>query len=155
MSDSVPAQLAALPGKSIAELKDLWRALYQAEPPPYNRAFLVKRLAYRTQELAYDALSARTVARLDALADEEEARLQGKPRRRIIDRPVAGTRLVREWQGVEHHVTVLVDGFEYQGRTYRSLSAVARSITGTRWNGPLFFGLRAIGGPQRRRGVPR
>ncbi len=155
MSDSVPAQVAALPGKSIAELKGLWRELYQAEPPPFNRAFLVKRLAYRIQELAYGGLSARTVARLDALADEEEARLQGKPRRRITDRPVAGTRLVREWQGVEHHVTVLVDGFEYQGRTYRSLSAVARSIAGTRWNGPLFFGLRANGGPQRRKRTSR
>ncbi len=113
MSDSILAQLAALPGKSSAELKDLWRELCQAEPPPFNRAFLVKRLAYRIQELVYGGLSARTVARLDALADEEEARFQGKPRRRITDRPVAGTRLVREWQGVEHHVTVLVDGFEY------------------------------------------
>jgi len=75
---------------------------------------LVKRLAYRIQELTYGGLSAPTVARLDALADEEEARLQGKPRRRITDRPVAGTCLVREWQGVEHHVMVLVDGFEYQ-----------------------------------------
>jgi hypothetical protein len=83
MSDSVPAQVAALPGKSTAELKDHWRELYQAEPPPFNRAFLVKRLAYRIQELAYGGLSARTVARLDALADEEEARVQGKPRRRI------------------------------------------------------------------------
>ncbi len=95
------------------------------------------------------------MARLDALADEEEARLQGKPRRRITDRPVAGTRLVREWQGVEHHVTVLVDGFEYQERTYRSLSPIARAITGTNWNGPLFFGLRASGGLQRRRGTLR
>ncbi len=155
MSESVPAQLAALPRKSIAELKEVWRELYQAEPPLYNRSFLVKRLAYRIQELVYGGLSARTVARLDALADEEEARLQGKPRRRITGRPVAGTRLVREWQGVEHHVTVLVDGFEYQGRTYRSLSAVARSIAGTRWNGPLFFGLRANGGPQRRKRTSR
>ena len=68
---------------------------------------------------------------------------------------MAGTCLVREWQGIEHHVMVLVDGFEYQGRTYRSLSAVARAITGTQWNGPLFFGLRANGGPQRRKGTSR
>ncbi len=155
MRDSVPAQLAALPGKSIAELRDLWRELYQAEPSPYNRGFLVKRLAYRIQELTYGGLSARTVARLDALADEEEARLQGKPRRRITDRPVAGTCLVREWQGVEHHVMVLVDGFEYQGRTYRSLSAVARAITGTQWNGPLFFGLRTGGRARKRNEASR
>ncbi len=155
MRDSVPAQLAALPGKSIAELRDLWRELYQAEPPPYNRGFLVKRLAYRIQELTYGGLSAPTVARLDSLADEEEARLQGKPRRRITDRPVAGTCLVREWQGVEHHVMVLVDGFEYQGRTYRSLSAVARAITGTQWNGPLFFGLRTGGRARKRNEASR
>ena len=59
-----------------------------------------------------------------------------------LPRPVAGTRLIREWQGVEHCATVLDDGFEYQGRRYKSLSAIARAITGTRWNGPLFWGLR-------------
>jgi hypothetical protein len=59
--------------------------------------------------------------------------------------PVAGTRLLREWQGVEHAVTVLTDGFEYDGRPYKSLSAIARAITGTRWNGWLFFGLRKQG----------
>ena len=58
---------------------------------------------------------------------------------------MAGTRLIREYQGIEHCVTVLADGFEYQGRPYKSLSAVARAITGTRWNGPLFFGLRRHG----------
>jgi hypothetical protein len=59
--------------------------------------------------------------------------------------PVAGTRLLREWQGVEHTVTVLADGFDYDGRPYKSLSAIARAITGTRWNGWLFFGLRKQG----------
>ena len=79
---------------------------------------------------------------LDLLADEVE----GTPRRKhqIADprNPVVGTRLIREWQGVEHTVTVLDDGFEYQGRPYKSLSAIARAITGTRWNGYRFFGLR-------------
>ena len=58
------------------------------------------------------------------------------------DRPIAGTRLIREYQGVEHTVTVLHDGFEWEGRPYRSLSAIARAITGTRWNGWMFFGLK-------------
>jgi hypothetical protein len=58
------------------------------------------------------------------------------------DRPIAGTRLVREWQGIEHSVTVRDDGYEYQGRPYKSLSAIARLITGTRWNGWVFFGLK-------------
>jgi hypothetical protein len=81
---------------------------------------------------------------LDALADE----LQGKPGRKTVIResrmPVAGTRLVREWNGVEHTVTVLRDGFEFEGRKYKSLSAIARAIADTRWNGWRFFGIREI-----------
>jgi hypothetical protein len=64
-------------------------------------------------------------------------------RKRADDRPIAGTKLIREWKGVEHTVTVLDDGYEWQGRPYKSLSAVARAIAGTRWNGPAFFGLRS------------
>ena len=142
MNNSVLAQVAALPGKSASELKQIWRDLYDREPPAYNRQFLIKRLAYRLQELAYGGLSAQAEVKLKALAEEEEDRLKGKAPRRIAC-PIAGTRLVREWKGVEHHVTVLDNGFEYQGRKYTSLSAIARAITGTRWNGPLFWGLRS------------
>ena len=141
MTDTVLAQLAALKTAPVADLKQKWRDLFDREPPPYNRRFLENRLAYRIQELAYGGLSEETIERLDALADE----LEGKaPRRRtaLDNRPVAGTRLIREWKGVEHCVTVRNDGFEYQGRPYQSLSAIARHITGTRWNGPLFFGLK-------------
>ena len=142
MHDSALAQVAALPEKSTAELKQLWRALYDREPPPCNRPFLVKRLAYRIQELAFGGLSARAEAKLQALVGEEDRRLKGKQPVRKGDRPISGTRLIREWQGVEHTATVLDDGFEYQGRRYKSLSAVARAITGTRWSGPVFWGLR-------------
>jgi len=141
MADSVLAQLAALKTAPIAELKRKWRDLFDREPPPYNRRFLEHRLAYRIQELTYGGLTAATVERLDAIADE----LEGKtPKRRtaLVSRPIAGTRLVREWQGIEHCVTVRNDDFEYRGRPYRSLSAVARQITGTRWNGLVFFGLK-------------
>ena len=140
MQNSVLAQLAALPEKSTADLKQMWRELYDREPPPYNKPFLVKRLAYRLQELAYGGLSARAEAKLTALIEEEDARVKGKQPVRKGDRLIAGTRLVREW--VEHTATVIGDGFDYQGRRYKSLSAVARAITGTRWNGPLWFGLR-------------
>ena len=68
-------------------------------------------------------------------------------RTRVDDRPIAGTRLIREWHGVEHCVTVLQDGYEYAGRPYKSLSAVARAIAGTRWNGWVFFGLKNWRGP--------
>jgi hypothetical protein len=144
VSDGILAQLAALPNKSTAELKQLWRQLYDRDPQSFNRDYLVKRLAYRIQELAHGGLSARAEAKLDRLIAEEDLRLKGKPpvRKGRGDRPIVGTRLVRQWQGVEHTATVLVDGFEYQGRPYRSLSAIARAITGTRWNGPLFFGIR-------------
>jgi hypothetical protein len=142
MDNSVLAQLAALPQKSTAELKQMWRELYDREPPPFNKPFLVKRLAWRVQELAYGGLSARAEAKLKVLIEDEDARVKGKHPVRKGDRPIVGTRLIREWQGVEHTVTVLDDGFEYEGRRYKSLSAIARAITGTRWNGPLFFGLR-------------
>jgi hypothetical protein len=67
----------------------------------------------------------------------------GTPRPRSArNGPVVGTRLIREWRGVEQRGTLLADGFEWEGRRYKSLSAVARAITGTRWNGPVFFGLR-------------
>jgi hypothetical protein len=143
MNDSVLTQVAALTEKSTAELKQLWRDLYDREPPSGNKPFLIKRLAYRIQELAYGGLSARAEAKLNVLIKEEDRRVKGLPSLRKGDRPIAGTRLIRQWQGVEHCVTVLDDGFEYQGRSYKSLSAIARAITGTRWNGPAFFGLRS------------
>jgi DUF2924 family protein len=141
MADTVLAQLVALKTAPVAELKQKWRDLFDRDPPPYNRRFLESRLAYRIQELAYGGLSEETLERLDALADE----LDGKtPKRRslLASRPIAGTRLIREWNGVEHCVTVRQEDFEYQGRPYKSLSAIARHITGTRWNGLVFFGLK-------------
>ncbi len=139
---SVLAQLAALGTASTPALKAQWRALFGAEPPPFSRPYLQSHLAYRIQELAYGGLRPETVQRLEALGERLDG---GKPQVRRVrqdDRPIAGTRLVREYQGVEHTVSVLPDGYEWQGRPYRSLSAIARAITGTRWNGPSFFGLR-------------
>jgi hypothetical protein len=112
-----------------------WRELFETEPPAYNRRFLESRLAYRIQELAYGGLKPETIERLEALGEQLDG---GNPivrRTRTDMKPIAGTRLIREWQGVEHCVTVLDDGYEYQGRPYKSLSAIARAITGTRWNG--------------------
>jgi hypothetical protein len=142
MADTVLAQLAALKTAPIRALKEKWRDLFEREPPPYNRRFLESRLAYRIQELAYGGLKPETIERLDALADELEGN-GGRGRRAALERrPIAGTRLIREWKGVEHCVTVRDEDFDYQGRPYQSLSAVARAITGTRWNGLVFFGLK-------------
>ena len=142
MPDNVLAQLAALRAMPVADLKVRWQELFDTPAPRYNRRFLESRLAYRIQELAYGGLSEVTLQRLDALARDERLVGREKTRKRVDDRPVAGTRLIREWQGVEHCVTVLREGYEYQGQSYKSLSAIARRITGSRWNGPMFFGLR-------------
>jgi hypothetical protein len=138
----VLAQLAALKGASAPALKVRWRALFDSEPPPYNRRFLESRLAYRIQELAYGGLKKETVERLRALGKQYNGKPGEKPKGRSQRLPIAGTRLIREWQGAEHSVTVRGDDFEYQGRPYKSLSAIARDITGVRWNGWVFFGLK-------------
>jgi hypothetical protein len=115
MSNSVLAQIGALKSMPVAGLKARWRELFDTEPPPYNRRFLESRLAYRVQELAYGGLKPETIERLAALAEGLGGK--GTARARSAqDRPIAGTRLVREWQGVEHSVTVRDDGYEYQGR---------------------------------------
>ena len=141
----LPARLAALPSADTRDLKGQWRSLFGTEPPPYNRRFLEKRIAYRIQELAYGGLKPETIARLEALGEQIDGGNITLRRIRQDQRPIAGTRLLREYQGIEHVVTVTRDGYEYQGRPYQSLSAIARAITGTRWNGWLFFGLRKAG----------
>jgi hypothetical protein len=143
MTDPIPARLAALKTMALPDLKAEWRTLFGAEPPGYNRRYLESRLAYRIQEFAFGGLKPETRKRLEALGEKFADR--NITRRRIRDdvMPIAGTRLLREWQGVEHTVTVLTEGYEWQGRPYRSLSAVARAITGTRWNGLVFWGLKS------------
>ena len=138
----VLARLAALKDMTVPQLKAEWEKLFAAAPPNNSRAFLEQRLAYRIQELTYGGLSKPVTRLLNALADEVEGK---KVRKSVISdprNPVIGTRLVREWDGVEHVITVLQGGFDWQGRRYKSLSAVARDITGTQWNGYRFFGLR-------------
>lgn len=139
---SVLARVAALKATSTADLKKRWRELFDTEPPPYNRRFLESRLAYRIQELAYGGLKPETVARLEALGEQFDGGNLTRRRIRADSKPIVGTKLIREWQGVEHTVAVLKDGYEWQGRPYQSLSSVARAITGTRWNGWVFFGLK-------------
>jgi hypothetical protein len=149
-----PAQvlprLAALQTATTAELKQQWRELFGKEPPAFNRAYLQSRLAYRIQELAFGGLKPETRVRLEALGEQLDGgnmvlrRIRAGDRRsaRGHSRPLPGTRLAREYGGVQHVVTVRPDDFEYEGRRYASLSAIARHITGTRWNGHTFFGLK-------------
>src|SRR6266849_7687757 len=143
MSVTVLTQLAALKGASAPVLKAKWRELFETEPPAYNRRFLESRLAYRIQELAYGGLSRLTLERLGAMAKQYATRDAAERKARPVHRPISGTKLIREWQGVEHCVTVRPDDFEYLGRPYKSLSSVAGEITGTKWNGWVFFGLKS------------
>jgi hypothetical protein len=138
----VPRRLAALKTINTSALKQQWRELFAAEPPPYNRRFLESRLAYRIQELAYGGLRPETLARLEALGEQLDGGKVTVRRKRGDDKPIAGTQLIREYRGIEYVVTVTRTGYEYEGRPYQSLSAIARAITGTRWNGRVFFGLR-------------
>jgi hypothetical protein len=138
----VLGRLAALQTTPTPHLKVMWRQLFGREPPMGNRPYLQSRLAYRIQELAYGGLKPETVERLVALGERLDGGNIVLRRIRADSRPLPGTRLLREHGGVEHVVTVRTDDFEFEGRPYRSLSAIARHITGTRWNGWTFFGLR-------------
>jgi hypothetical protein len=139
---TVLARLAALKAMSVKDLKAEWQALFSAPAPNNSRSFLEIRIAYRIQELTYGGPDRDTRRMLDLLADEVEGHARRKCQIADPRNPVTGTKLIREWDGVEHTVTVLSDGFDWQGRRFKSLSAVARQITGTRWNGYRFFGLR-------------
>ena len=141
-SRSVVQQITQLPKMTMEEIKSLWRQLYRNEPPTHIRSFLERRLAYRLQELEFKREH-------QNLAEKNERRIQAimntgkKPLRDRYPQPLPGTVLTRLYQDKEHQVTVTHDNqFEFEGRIYKSLSVIAREITGTRWSGPLFFGLR-------------
>ena len=140
--EPILARLAALKAMSVNELKTEWQAMFDAPAPNNSRTFLESRLAYRIQELTYGGPDKQTRRLLDLLADEVEGTLTRKAQIADLRNPVVGTKLIREWDGTAHTVTVLKDGFDWGGQRYKSLSAVARAITGTRWNGYRFFGLR-------------
>ena len=143
MTDKGLSRVLALKATPIPELKQLWRDLYNAEPPAYNRRFLENRLAYRLQELAYGGLKTGTIKRLELLGEQLDGGKKRVRSQRTDDRPLAGTKLIREWQGTPYEVIVQPDHFEYQGKRYQSLSSIAKAITGTVWNGWQFFGLRS------------
>lgn len=129
------AKLVALKTMTIGSLRSLWLELYKTPSKSNSREFLIKRLTYRIQELKSGGDSAETIARLARLSEE----YGGKTRRENIV-PI-GTVLIREYHGVEHQVASVIGGFEYNGCKFRSLSAIAKHITGMHWSGMSFFGL--------------
>jgi hypothetical protein len=138
--DALTAEIAGLSKASIADLRERWKSLYRKEPLGHiSRSLMIRAIAYRLQERAFGGLKPSTQRVLDRIgAGRSEATLEPIPKRRAS----AGTVLIREWRGVSHRVTVLDNDVVYRGRRYKSLSEVARAITGTRWSGPLFFGLK-------------
>ena len=137
-NNNVIGRVAALPTLESAQLKDLWQELYSEPAPKKKREYLIPRLAFRLQELEYGGLKLDDQKEIDDYIKNESTTPKKNKR---VHMPKVGTKLLREYKGVEHQVTVTRSGFEYQGRTFKSLSQIATAITGTRWNGPLFFGL--------------
>ena len=134
--------LSRLPELDLRELQELWCRLYKtATAPRLSLELIMRAVAYRIQELASGGLRPELQRQLHqiALGLQQTGRVTMRPRPQL--KP--GTRLLREWQGRSHEVLVLDDGFSWQATYYRSLSAIARKITGTAWSGPLFFGLRS------------
>jgi hypothetical protein len=138
-------QVSELPRLTTKELHERWRILYGREPPAGKRDYLVRRLAYRIQELAFGGLKEETRKKLAAaIKDDKPGGRTARAKRRqkrFEGMPATGTRLIREWHGQRHEVTVTREGFEYQGRVFRSLTAVAKAITGAHMSGRAFFGI--------------
>ena len=145
--------LSRLPKLDLGELRLQWRTLYKAEASPHlSRELLVRAVAHRMQEVALGGLRPGRRHQLARIAQQfKQTGAANAPRRPELK---PGTRLVREWQGRTYEVLVLDGGFSWQNTRYRSLSALARKITGTAWSGPLFFGLKPNRPANRRSSQP-
>jgi hypothetical protein len=139
--EALTTEIAGLSKLGIDELRERWKAMYGKAPTrKIGRSFLTRAIAYRLQERAYGGLKPSTRRLLARVA--EETATGGSAKKPQIRKAQSGTILIREWQGNPHRVTMLDDGVSFNGKRYRSLSEVAREITGSRWSGPRFFGLR-------------
>lgn len=141
-TETIRQRLAFLKSSTIAELKQQWQALYHSEPPHrISRELLIRAVAYRIQEQVYGGLKPSTRRLLLRLAGDARSGRPLKPEPAAGAQP--GTVLMREWHGVTHEVRVLDRGVLYRRKRYRSLTEIAKQITGAHWNGPQFFGLRS------------
>ena len=145
--DALSAEIAALGEMTYTDLRFAWRRLNRAHPPKkLSRDLLELGVAWKLQERALGGLSATTKRQLDELARTLATKSDLAKARKVSLRP--GARLVRAWGGETHEILVVEDGFEWRGKTWGSLSVIAREMTGTHWSGPRFFGLdKAKAGP--------
>jgi hypothetical protein len=147
--DASREALSRLPKLDLRELREEWRLLYKADASPHlSRELLIRAVAYRMQEVAVGGLRPERQRQLRQIA--QELTENGHARMPLRAQLKPGTRLLREWQGRTYEVVVLDAGLSCQGTQYRSLSAIARKITGTAWSGPLFFGLKQTRSADRR-----
>ncbi len=134
---SVEREIAALEALDRSALLQRWRSAFgRVAPPRLSRPLMAKAIAYDLQVRAFGGLSARTIRALKAAAKPHAALAAS------VKPPSRGARLIREWNGVLYEVEVLDDGYIWRSQRYRSLSAIALAITGTKWSGPRFFGIR-------------
>jgi hypothetical protein len=140
---ALAAREHSLPAYPRVELEAEWRRLYRCEPPRISRDLLLRGIAYRRQELEHGGLGKTTRRRLKTLAKMFRSKGRVAPDPGLALKP--GARVVREWHGRTHTVTVTEDGFEYAGMNYSSLTKIAKKITGGHWSGPRFFGLVQAG----------
>ena len=141
MIDSdLEAEIGALAGLDHGALQERWKALYGSEAPVrMSRELILRAVAYRMQEQAFGGLSRVAKVRLATHAQGNVSKVQRARQSRSIK---PGTKFIREWNGQTLEVIAMADGrYLYDGIAYRSLSVIARKITGTRWSGPAFFGL--------------
>jgi hypothetical protein len=142
MPDPIAERLTTLPKLSKTGLRELWQQLFNVPPPSQlRRHLMIPILAYRLQEQAFGSLTTANRGRLRQLAQAFENNSNAPVSSIPSIRP--GTRLVRQWRDQVHLVNVENNGYEYQGARYQSLSEIARLITGSRWSGPLFFGIKS------------
>jgi hypothetical protein len=141
---AVEAELDRLPAMPITDLRKRYRELFRAEPPKAFGPDLLRRsIAQAIQEKAYGGLPLATQRLLDQLVKAASAKPNG--RLELPQKIKPGSELVRTWNRRTYRVTIMADGFAFGGKTFASLSEIATAITGTRWNGPRFFGLRSAG----------
>jgi Protein of unknown function (DUF2924) len=139
-SEDLAHEVAQLLALDVPGLQRRWVTLFGAEASPrLGRQLMIRAIAYRLQEKALGGLRPSTLRILDRVADGSAS---AESKRAPTRRASAGTLLIRQWHGISHRVTLLDNEVIYRGRRYKSLSEVARAITGTRWSGPLFFGLK-------------
>jgi hypothetical protein len=140
---AIERELDRIRSLGLEELRLEWRRLYHSEPPRISRDLLTLALCYRLQEIEHGGLGKATRRKLQTIA--KALRTTGRVGVTPSLSLKPGTRLVREWHGRTHTVTVTEDGFEYAGMSYQSLSKIAKKITRAHWSGPRFFGLPAAG----------